>query len=694
MPTSSLPSASRRRMLHPLLSLVALAVCAVAALLISAPLQQSARAAGTLPAGWPGTLQIGLMDGPGDAAALAASAPFGFRYQYLSGGVNTGSGWATWNAGGSFVSAYIQESVVAGITPVFSYYQLRSSTPGAGMSEATGDLANFASVSTMAAYYQDLTLFFQKAAAFPTTRVLLQVEPDAWGFIEQASTSNSGADVPVQVAATGDADLAGLPNTAAGFAQAVTRLRDKYAPNVLLGYHLSVWGTKDDILYSKPADSVVIADAQTAAAFYQSLGARFDLTFAEASDRDAAFKQYVYGDGGASWWSAADYARNVLFLQTFHSVVPNGIVDWQIPLGNTRMLAENNSWGHYQDNHVEWLLADPTRAHLQAYANAGVVAFLFGGGAAGTTCACDALHDGVTNPPAIDGNTASSLGADDDGGFFRQQVTQYYQGGALPLPAGSSVGPTPSPGPTTSASPTPSPTAAPTQPASPTPSSAYTTVAAVGAGSVTQGGSEPITATVTSRAATTALIDVEVDDATGHKVFQSFWDQQALAAGVARSYSTNWAVPAAQATGTYTVAIGIFAPAWTQLLSWTNSATGFTVQALAPTPAAAYASSARVSAATVSQGGSETMTATVTSAATATLLVDVEVHDASGAKVFQQYWDQQSFAAGAARTFTATWSVPAAQATGTYTVTIGIFAPAWAALDNWNNSAASITVTN
>ena len=57
-----------------------------------------------LPRGWPRTLQLGLADSPGGAAALRRSAPFGFRYQYLAGGVNTGQGWATWNPGGSFAS--------------------------------------------------------------------------------------------------------------------------------------------------------------------------------------------------------------------------------------------------------------------------------------------------------------------------------------------------------------------------------------------------------------------------------------------------------------------------------------------------------------------------------------------------------------------------------------------------------------
>jgi hypothetical protein len=57
-----------------------------------------------LPRGWPRTLQIGMADSPGGAAALRRAAPFGFRYQYLAGGVNTGNGWATWNPNGTFAA--------------------------------------------------------------------------------------------------------------------------------------------------------------------------------------------------------------------------------------------------------------------------------------------------------------------------------------------------------------------------------------------------------------------------------------------------------------------------------------------------------------------------------------------------------------------------------------------------------------
>ena len=98
------------------------------------------------------------------------------------------------------------------------------------------------------------------------------------------------------------------------------------------------------------------------------------------------------------------------------------IVKWQIPLGNTLMRAMDDTWGHYRDNRVQWLLGEKGAKHRRAYARAGVIALLFGGGADGTTCACDAQSDGSTNPAPKHGNTRKSLSADDDGGYFKQRV--------------------------------------------------------------------------------------------------------------------------------------------------------------------------------------------------------------------------------------------------------------------------------
>jgi hypothetical protein len=77
--------------------------------------------------------------------------PFGFRYQYLTGGVNTGKGWATWNENGSFVTRYIRDSVAHKVIPVFPYYMLSQSSLAGGDEKAT-DLAHIDSVAVMRAY--------------------------------------------------------------------------------------------------------------------------------------------------------------------------------------------------------------------------------------------------------------------------------------------------------------------------------------------------------------------------------------------------------------------------------------------------------------------------------------------------------------------------------------------------------------
>ena len=120
-----------------------------------------------LPAGWPTTLQLGQFSGPDEARQMQSTAAFGFRYQYLAGGVNTGNGWANWNADGGFVTNYVRDSNQHGMVPVFTYYMLTQSAPGRGNgpSEPEAVQANVSNADTMRSYFLDLRLFFQKAGA-------------------------------------------------------------------------------------------------------------------------------------------------------------------------------------------------------------------------------------------------------------------------------------------------------------------------------------------------------------------------------------------------------------------------------------------------------------------------------------------------------------------------------------------------
>jgi hypothetical protein len=335
----------------------------------------------SLPHGWPKTLQIGLTDPPGGAAALRRHAPFGFRYQYLAGGVNTGNGWSTWNPNGTFASMYVQESWAHRVVPVLSYYMLLQSSPQAG-DEAQTDLAHLRDPQLMQAYWSDVRLLLRRVKG--KRPVVVHVEPDLWGYLEQANT----------VA------------LAASFAQQWVSLRNQLAPNVLLAYHMSGWGTKHDIVYEDPPDATVRRYAAQSAAFYRSLHARFDVAFEDFSDRDAGFYQKVEGNAN-TWFTPADFHRHLLYGATFVKLTGLRMVAWQIPLGNLQL---DDTPGHYRDNRVQWLLGTGNRAHLKAYVDAGYVGFLFGGGASGTTSATT------------------------DGGYFFAQARAYYRQGPLALP--------------------------------------------------------------------------------------------------------------------------------------------------------------------------------------------------------------------------------------------------------------------
>ena len=248
---------------------------------------------------------------------------------------------------------------------------------------------------------------------------------------------------------------------------------------------------------------------------------------------------------------------------------------WQIPLGNTKMRAMNNTWGHYQDNRAQWFLDDPTGTHLAMYRDAGVIALLFGGGASGTTCACDADSDGVTNPAPINGNDLASLTADDDGGFFRSKAAAYYAAGPLPL----SGTPTATPSPTTTPSPSPTPTPTPTPSPTPTPKPvAWTTTASVKPAKVRAGSGTTVTISSNVRAsgASKALVDVELYDPNGNRTQQSWFDNQVFAAGIARTFSVSWPAPSGP-IGRWTIKVGVFGTGWGPMLSWNNAAATLSV---------------------------------------------------------------------------------------------------------------------
>ena len=416
------PALARRRLASTCAPLVAvLSVCAVAA-------PSPAQAAKPWVAD---RLQLGVTSQPGTAKQLAKNDRIALRYQYLAGGVNTSAVWTTW--GDDFVGSYVHESRAAGVIPVFTYYEIRQSAPGGSNGdEPNAVLSNLASPSVMKSYWANVQALFTRLGQVGGPAVV-HVEPDMWGYVQQRY-GDDASKAPASVASSGVPGLGDLPNTAAGFAQAFVRLRDQLAPQVRLGYHVSIWGTNRDIAISNDADPEVDALAKRSAAFYDSLGAPFDALFGEFADRDSGLAVAQGTSRANAWWDAADFARHARFVRDVRQIVRLPWVLWQIPVGNTLMRSVNDTTGHYQDNRVQWLLdAKHGWAHLRAYRDAGVAALLFGGGQGDDTSVLDVRRDGTTNPKAINGNRRRAHVADDDGGYFRERARAYAKRGPLKL---------------------------------------------------------------------------------------------------------------------------------------------------------------------------------------------------------------------------------------------------------------------
>ena len=97
--------------------------------------------------------------------------------------------------------------------------------------------------------------------------------------------------------------------------------------------------------------------------------------------------------------------------------------------------------------------------------------------------------------------------------------------------------------------------------------------------------------------------------------------------------------------------------------------------------------------ATNQAGAGVSFSVQVSSVTATSALIDLEVYGPNGGRVLQQVWDRQVLNAGASLTLSTTWASPSSAVTGTYTAKVGVFGPGWAGLRDWNDRAATFTLT-
>ncbi|HEX9364502.1 MAG TPA: hypothetical protein VGA47_12045 [Candidatus Dormibacteraeota bacterium] len=380
-----------------------------------------------------------------------SGVPWRYRFTYLAGGVNTQGNWLTWQdpakPPGQFALDYMTSSVLppAAYIPIFTWYQLLQSTPSTGGNELERDYNNLNNASTMSTYYASFKILMQKAGQYGG-QVVVHVEPDLWGYMQQKAAGAGATAVSAKVRSSGFAEAAAFSDNLAGFSSALEYLRDTYAPNALLATHASMWSSSIDIASDTRTSIDARAEADKTAAFLNSAGAgSWDAVFNDVDDHNAAWWELAscgtppcVNQWFTHWWDPnninfPNFSRYLAWVDQLHQRTVKPQVVWQVPMGNQYFLTMNNTCGHYQDNVAPYFIA-----HAGDLFSAGLVAVLFGPGNSCQTSNEDGLHDGVTNNgggPITDRlggcvacNSQPSNFADDDGGYLRIFVSRYYAG--------------------------------------------------------------------------------------------------------------------------------------------------------------------------------------------------------------------------------------------------------------------------
>jgi len=344
-----------------------------------------------------------LLVGGSMADVTAAAAPFDLRYDYISGGFFDGSSpctscatgctaagkscanavgcgwWGCWqydkDPPGGYVRSFASATAKAAPPqiPMITYYEILQAS---GVKEGTAEATQAADdPALMGRYFADWRFLLQQIGQ---SIAILHIEPDFWGYAEQANADPHST--PAAVASANATDCGSLENSIAGLGRCMIAMVRKYAPNALVGLHASAWGTNVDVTANTDPTFDVAGEAQKLASFLAACGeADADLVVVETSDRDAGYYQ---SQGRDTWWDATnaklpDFHQDFAWVKALTEALNKPALWWQTPLGNMSL---NNTTNHWQDNRVDYFFG-----HMDELAGAHGLGAAFGAGAGDQT---------------------------------------------------------------------------------------------------------------------------------------------------------------------------------------------------------------------------------------------------------------------------------------------------------------------
>ncbi|MGJ7568298.1 hypothetical protein ACSFBM_30905 [Variovorax sp. GB1R11] len=280
--------------------------------------------------------------------------------------------WPTWNSPEGAYLTYTAQAIQAyGAIPMYTLYQMTAN--------GEGNLSGINDATFMNKYWAQVRLMYQLIAKL-NGPVLINLEPDFWGFVASQAPNRDATQMPAAV--NSQPECAGLPNTAGGLGQCLVQMGRQIAPKALVGFPPAFWsGTAAEI-----------------GAQMRAVGAdQADFIVGQTSDRDAGCREVASppdeckGRSGPFYWDASNktspnFHESQSQMSDYRAALGNGlpILWWQTPMG----VPSDTPGGtdqHYRDNHVDYMLSN-----TQEYGDTHTFAIVFSpGGAHQTSIATD-----------------------------------------------------------------------------------------------------------------------------------------------------------------------------------------------------------------------------------------------------------------------------------------------------------------
>src|SRR5688572_9700239 len=111
----------------------------------------------------------------GNDPAYNLGVTLDLHYHYLVG-LSTEGGWPTWNANPDYAGKRIREARARNVVPMFTQYAMAA--------HGDGNIASANDAAYMTVFWRDWLQLLATCAA-EDTAVVLHLEPDFWGYLQQ-----------------------------------------------------------------------------------------------------------------------------------------------------------------------------------------------------------------------------------------------------------------------------------------------------------------------------------------------------------------------------------------------------------------------------------------------------------------------------------------------------------------------------